>query len=185
MDPRVLFLRTLEDLEERIQPGRDEYDLLMVAALLRKLLLDAEPLVVRVNRTHRLRLRFRANKRFPPQNPTPMIWSVQDGFDPDTGVPGLANPVDVKIDELLQLPVAYVEGHLIRVGSLIRYLSHVAGAVHAGRPENDLEEAIQRFAVTVQIGGPMSAPVRSLMAIGRVVLAGLAPLREAVATELS
>ena len=54
-----LFLLTFEDLEERVTLGRGEYDALMSAWLLRKLLLDEQPLVHRANRSRRLKLKFR------------------------------------------------------------------------------------------------------------------------------
>jgi uncharacterized small protein (DUF1192 family) len=54
-----LFLLTFEDLEERVALGRDEYDALISAWLLRKLLLDKQPLVHRANRSRRLKLKFR------------------------------------------------------------------------------------------------------------------------------
>jgi hypothetical protein len=54
-----LFLFTLEDLEQRVELGRGEYDALMAAWLLRKLLLDELPLIHEANRSRRLKLRFR------------------------------------------------------------------------------------------------------------------------------
>lgn len=61
-----LFLCTLEDLEgrlARLRPGgrvgrSQKYELVMVASLLRKLLIDGGSLVAQVNRTRRLRLRY-------------------------------------------------------------------------------------------------------------------------------
>ena len=50
-----LFLETLSDLESRCEPGRTEYDVLGIAGLLRKLLIDAQPLVDQVNRDRHLR----------------------------------------------------------------------------------------------------------------------------------
>src|SRR5438477_2642994 len=46
-----LFLLIFEDLEERVALGRGEYDALISAWLLRKLLLDEQPLVHRANRS--------------------------------------------------------------------------------------------------------------------------------------
>lgn len=56
MGPDELFLYTMRDLRRRVEAPTDEYDLLMAAGLLRKLLLDDQPLVHQVNR--RLRLKF-------------------------------------------------------------------------------------------------------------------------------
>jgi hypothetical protein len=46
----TLFLRTLEDLGRRVEPGVDEYEVLLIAGLLRKLLVDSPRLVDEVNR---------------------------------------------------------------------------------------------------------------------------------------
>ena len=62
-----LFLLTFEDLEERVALGRGEYDALMSAWLLRKLLLDEQPLVHRANRSRRLKLKFRMYDDRPPE----------------------------------------------------------------------------------------------------------------------
>jgi hypothetical protein len=54
MEPHQLFLSTLADLERRAA-ATDEYEALLAASLVRKLLMDAHPLVDRVNAVHRLR----------------------------------------------------------------------------------------------------------------------------------
>ena len=48
MDPERLFVHALDDLERRAA-ATDEYEVLMAAGLLRKLLMDAHPLVDQVN----------------------------------------------------------------------------------------------------------------------------------------
>jgi hypothetical protein len=58
LDVDRLFFHTLRDLERRTA-ATDEYEVLMSAALLRKLLLDKSRLIDQVNRIHRLDLRFR------------------------------------------------------------------------------------------------------------------------------
>ena len=54
----MLFLRVLDDLEGRIELAPDEYEVLGIAALLRKLLIDRPSLVHLVNREHRVKIRF-------------------------------------------------------------------------------------------------------------------------------
>ena len=85
MDPDRLFCHTVNDLAARADSD-DEYEVLASSALVRKLLMDEEPLIHRVNRSHRLTIRFTFN------GPTryedvvlsdgPVFWSVQDGLDP-------------------------------------------------------------------------------------------------------
>jgi len=67
MDVDTLFLETLADLRRRSNPG-PEYEVQQLAALLRKLLLDGQPLIDAVNRTRRLRIRFRVHDGSPYQD---------------------------------------------------------------------------------------------------------------------
>ena len=64
MQADELFLRTLEDLDRRTTVP-DEYEALLAAGLLRKLLLDEAPLAHQVNRYRRERIRFRINGETP------------------------------------------------------------------------------------------------------------------------
>jgi hypothetical protein len=54
VDPEALFVRTLDDLGRRAGET-DEYEVLLAAGLLRKLLMDDHPLVDQVNADHRLK----------------------------------------------------------------------------------------------------------------------------------
>jgi hypothetical protein len=53
-------LSTLSDLENKISSA-DEYEVLLSAGLLRKLLMDDTPLMDQVNVTYRLKIRFPMN----------------------------------------------------------------------------------------------------------------------------
>src|SRR4029453_5180017 len=79
-----LFLLTLSDLEARCSAETHEYDVMGIALLLRKLLLDADCLVDQGNRERRLKIRYVINDRPMPTEPIPLMWSMQDGFDPET-----------------------------------------------------------------------------------------------------
>ena len=70
MQADQLFLRTLEDLDRRTTVA-DEYEALLAAGLLRKLLLDEAPLVHQVNRYRRERIRFRINGETPLERTDP------------------------------------------------------------------------------------------------------------------
>jgi hypothetical protein len=54
------FLETLDEIDGRLQFNQSAYNLLMVAGLLRKLLLDDNPLVDQVNRSRHLKIRYHA-----------------------------------------------------------------------------------------------------------------------------
>jgi hypothetical protein len=58
MDPNLLFVKTLDDVTARLKAS-DPYEILLIAGLLRKLLLDEHPLIDQVNRVHRIKLEFR------------------------------------------------------------------------------------------------------------------------------
>ena len=105
MDVDELFLRTLDDLEQRTKTD-DEYEILMSASLLRKLLIDGMPLMDQVNTTHRLKIRFSMNGESPFERAVlelkPTYWSLEDGIAPDANEPpGLSAPVSATRDQLL------------------------------------------------------------------------------------
>jgi hypothetical protein len=182
----ALFTATLDDLEQRVIPGRPEYDVLMAAALIRKLLLDEHPLAHVVNRPpeRRLKLRFRTNVapavwEVLPDTPKPVFWSIQDGLDPETAVMRRHAPSDLSLDDFLRVRVMLIEGHEINVHELVDHAAHVSGAVHAGPPGSEKERALQDVTRQIQVGGYDPA-VRSLLAIGRITLRALAPLRAVV-----
>lgn len=185
MDRDRLFLHTLDDLERRVEPGTPEYEVLMAAALLRKLLTDAgEPLVHAVNRIEgrRYKLLFRTveHKRLPVEiGIDPLYHSLEDSLDPDV-VAGTPIPVvELKLDAFLAHRTMDVEGYEVSVHELIDHVAHVSGAVHVGLPKTPKDEAIKRMAEALRIGG-YPPGTRALQAIGRVVLRTLEPLREHV-----
>jgi hypothetical protein len=183
MEPDRLFCHTLDDLAARAV-SEDEYDVLFSAALVRKLLMDEEPLMHRVNRTYRLAIRFTFN------GPTryeevvlsrgPWFWSIEDGLDPRTGgPPGLINTVEGKLDDLLGRRVMRVRGHDVSVRDLVAQLAHIEGGVHVARAKTEKERALLEAAKTLFVGN-LPAGIRMMRSIDRVVLLALAPLREAI-----
>lgn len=104
MTPRrdKLFVYTLNDLEERLQPRQDEYKIFMAAPLLRKLLLEEQGPAELANRTRRLKIRYPVNDRLPPTDPMPMFWWPEDTFFPHPDLPPeLFRPIEVTKDQLL------------------------------------------------------------------------------------
>jgi hypothetical protein len=172
-----LFLGTLQDLGERIKPGLPAYDVLMSAALVRKLLLDDTPLVHLVNQHRKIRLRFRINNRKPPSDPTPIFWSLQDGLDPNTA--HRSEPIDVTLDRLLSTPVFLVDGKFLTIKNVVLYVANIIGAVHKSSARTEEALTLEQVSTSLQIGGYDPA-VRTLQAISRVVIAGLEPLAKEV-----
>jgi hypothetical protein len=191
MNVDQLFLDTLSDLEGRLhttEQSPSDYQVVKASALLRQLLVDQQNLVDQVNRTRRLKIRYRASDRKPPADPAPTFWTVQDGFDPETAL--RRSPIlEVNRDGLLKCVVATLqasagESKSVTVYDLIQYLAHVEGGVHAGQPKTPMENELRVWNQFVSIGGRPSM-VRSLFAVGRVVVKGLEPLRAAIMRDAS
>jgi hypothetical protein len=180
MDRDTLFLRTLDELEARTS-GQDAYDLLMVAGLLRKLLLDR--FVDDVNKERRLKIRYQPND-YPilqlPPSAGMTLWTLQDGFDPE--VSDIQRPLDVAVGGLLSRPMMVILGEVVSVKDVISYLANKAGAVHVSEPFSAKEKALAQLDATMTLAG--NPPViRTMLAVTRVVLRGLQPLRDVVAAE--
>jgi hypothetical protein len=185
VDDDQLFLETLNDLEPRLERGRSEYEVLAISMLLRLLILDNPTLLAKVNRSRPERIRFVVNARDPVWKlaglDPPIFWSIEDGFDPDTAP--VAVPLEVTLDELLGRVVMTIRGLEITVKDVIRQALYVSGGAHPPRPpETAVEEALANSGMFLT-GYP--AGLSSLLAIGRVVVKGLAPLRARVEGELA
>jgi hypothetical protein len=183
MQADQLFLRTLEDLDRRTMVG-DEYEALLAAGLLRKLLLDEVPLVHQVNRYRRERIRFRINGETPLESAIledgPVFWAISDAIDPDAfPALGLSVPVDAKLDQFLARTVMVVRGERLSVGDLIKQVAHIDGAVHKGRPANAREELLDEMS-GFMFFRDLPSTVHHVQLIGRIVVRGLTPLRDAI-----
>jgi hypothetical protein len=180
VEPERLFLATCTDLEGRIT-HLDEYGLLRAAGLLRQLLLDETRLIDVVNRKFRIKVAFlvmdrRSNMEMVAADGAE-FYSVEDGLDPSTARPGTT--IELTRDQLLKWKVMFVSGHYVTVHDLIDQLAHIEGGVHSGSPKTDKEKSLVQAAGMFGIGG-LPAGIRMVAAIGRVVVSGLAPLRNRV-----
>jgi hypothetical protein len=181
----TLFLRTLDDLGRRVQPAIDEYEVLLIAGLLRKLLLDKRSLIDQVNRERRLRIRYVINASRPvwesAGSPPPVFWSIQDGLDPETALTAV-EPKAVSRDELLAKVVMRARSEPVSVKDVILHTANVVGAVHAGESREDVDRLLEQVANQLSLGG-YRPDVLPLQAIGRVVLRAMTPLREQIERE--
>jgi hypothetical protein len=178
-----LFLHTLEDLEERAGLGKGEYDALMMALLLRKLLLDDVPLVHAANRHRRLRIQFKLTELTPPLGVE--NWALNEAFHPSGADSGQAT-VELNLDQLLKRTVLVAFGEHISVRELIKFLAQHYGAVHASPADDEKTRALRDEAWGARITTPKgqySGPVHALAAVAHVVLDGLSPLREQVTAQ--
>lgn len=202
----VLFLETLRDLEQRVKgafgyavagttDGAREYEALMIAPLLRKLLLDGRPLVDLVNRARRLPIRY------PVQYWPILSGSAAPGVAVDVA-PGegrqlaVADPAVVSIlldefidthdmtkDAMLAKPVMSWNGQRITARELIRHAAHVEGAVHVSEPTDERERMLADLGRDLRYREYPGALV-CLASVGRVVLLGVAPLRGQITHDL-
>jgi hypothetical protein len=178
-DAEALLLRTLEDVERRLQQT-DPYEILFIAALIRKLFLDDFPLVDQVNRIHKLKVTFETTLplELPSDFPQPTFWTVQDGLDPDTAIPGKRRYTAGR-DQFFQTVVTIVDNHKYTVREVVLFEANVMGAVHAGSPKTEKERALKQVDSTIAVGGYASS-LRQLQAIARVCIKSLQPLRNAI-----
>lgn len=183
MDAQDLFMHTLSDLEKRIE-STDEYDVLMAAALLRKLLVDGGRLMDQVNRAHRLKLRFRISDVSPLEKmiyeDDPMMWSIEDALAPES--PLAYQPYEATRDQFLSRTIMRFNSHWITVGDVIDQLANVEGAVHSGEPDTARSQAIQALGKFFSRDG-LPGVVAQVKLIGQITVRGLSPLREAVIAE--
>jgi hypothetical protein len=173
-----LFLETLQDLDTRSAGGATEYEVLRSTVLLRQMLLDQSPLIHQVNRD-RTPIKFRVNVRDPiwkiAGSPQPSFWARQDGFDPDTTltVPQIA---DLDLPAFLSQVIIVSGGTELTVKDVVRQVAHILGGVHAGSANEASEHALAAVSASFRIGG-LDPVIRSLAAVGRVVVRALQPLR--------
>lgn len=184
MQADQLFLRTLEDLDRRTTVA-DEYEALLAAGLLRKLLLDEAPLIHQVNRYRRERIRFRINGETPLERiilaDNPVFWAIGDAIKPDAyqGRPGVSAPTDAKLDQFLARPVMCMRGERLSVGDLIKQVAHIDGAVHKREPTNAREQLLDEIS-RFMFFGDLPGTVHHVQLIGRIVVRALTPLRDAI-----
>jgi len=152
----------------------------MIAALIRKLILDKNSLMDQVNRKRRQKIRFIINDRSVPSfKPSPIFWSVADGFDPNTSVPILRKPIKVTKDQLLSRTVMIYKGHTFTVKELVLHIANIQGAVHVGIPKDQKGRDLKKIEEILRIGN-LSQGLRLLRAIDRVIRNGLKPLKEQI-----
>lgn len=175
MNQKELFIKTLEDLERKSQ-SQDWYDVLLTSGLTYKLLFDEHPLVDEINKEKK-KIFFEVNDESPPNDPSLVFWSVEDGFDPQTSVPHLTKIIRVNRDGLYGRQIMVIESEIITVKELIRFLRNKQGGVHNDNISlTEKDKILKELQATFRIGG-VAAGLRSMGAISRVVVRGLSFLK--------
>ena len=175
-EPPTLFIQTVADLERRCASG-DDYELLGIAALLRKLLLDP-PLLMGVNGELRLPIKFHVPKEHK-VDPATTFYSAMDAFHPDLLAKDPRSRF-VNRDAFLKVLVAHVGGQKVTVKDIITFEANMKGGVHLGEPSTDAQRALSWSSNKVNMKG-FTFSLYHLRLIGLVVLNALRPLRDALA----
>jgi len=175
----LLFIRTVDELSQRIN-SNDAYEILQASGLIRKLFLDENPIVEVVNRKYKEKLEFIIcdfGTFEIPGVPKPDMWNEIDSLNPDTGL-GLP-VISVSRDKFFKKQIGYYEGKFYTVKDVVKYVSNIMGGVHFDTPSNEVEIALEKIKNFI-LFGDLNTPLRSLRAIGRIVLKSLNPLKDKV-----
>jgi len=183
LTPDDLFLATLHDLEQR-QRSEEPYQILGMAGLLRKLLLDAEPLIDQVNRTRRLKLRFRIIQGRHSLETLRSLGvtyhDIGDCLDPSYIDSQANEAAELTRDQFLSTLVNYIAGQAITVREIVTFEANVAGGVHApGSPTEPAHVGLDAARRQIIMKG-QSVSLYHLRNIGRVVAKALQPLKAAI-----
>ena len=177
-----LFLHTVADLREKLL-AKDQYSILRSAALMRQLVLDGKPLIHLANRVHKIRLEFVVSP-MEPRNPpleSGMLWWGNDIY-PYPFMSGQHLWRTVNLDGLLATDCVRSETQDFTVKDVLKFCANVSGGVHLGQPTDALERELAAIDDVGNIAG-LSVSLSALPGIGKVLLAGLQPLIDAVNTE--
>jgi len=177
MEAAALFLERCKQVEALMQ-SHAEIDMLDLAARLRQLLLDDDPLTHQANRESRLKLRFVVGLFRSQPDARVTIASLEDGLDPETRPPGSPSK-EVNLDGFTAHEVLFLNGRGFSVRDVIKHASDAAGGIHRDANPKEQHKQIAEYSAGFGIGG-LPAAIRQLKAIARVTLKGLRPLREAI-----
>lgn len=179
-----LFVETVADVRHRSQnPGdRSRYELLGIAPLLRKLLLDGTSLVdtVKAGRPEIL-LEFRVRPWLPPATDIKVgapRYSLRLGGPELVGKPD--NSAVRTAAEFVAARVGLVEGRDLTIRDVVRYYSHVEGGVHFGEPREAGQATLSSLAPLLL--GRVTGQIEILAHLGQIVVKALTPLCDSILT---
>ena len=157
----------------------------MSAWLIRKLIVDSPSLLARVTATRREELVFRVNDIQP--GATVIGWSPGEFLAPSPDADA-GSMVDLNLKQFLAHTTIIANGHAVSVKDLVKFLANTEGAVHVA-PVNAKNEKLEALA-GVRWGESRSDPrgqyggcIHELVAIGRIVIAATADLRQQIEQE--
>lgn len=176
-----LFVETIDDLRHRSAdpPHRTRYELLGIAPLLRKLLIDSAPLV---NTVRSARPEIPVGFRIRPWREFKDELGSEDleryfgiGDERIVGAPGTQA---LGLKGFLKTVIGVAEGDELTVKSVIRYYSHIEGGVHFGAPKEAGESTISSMSPILL--GHSTGQIQILAHLGRIAADALEPLRSSI-----
>jgi hypothetical protein len=180
-----LIYETAEDLRDQVRrygAGPERYTLLRMAALIRKLLADREPLLPPFLSEHGLQLTYRVHEYVPSGSPPASIFQVGDHIYPGTAKTPI---LELTWDEFYGHRVGrfLIEDQPdITVKQLVRFAANVDGGVHLGPPERDNPAQKLLWSIspifTEWVNDPEwveASPAALLYPISRVILDAVKP----------
>ncbi|MCW2165422.1 hypothetical protein B0I12_002577 [Microbacterium hydrothermale] len=144
-----LVVETVADIRRRIAPGWSYYDRLALSALVRRALIDGNPLANAARSRLRLpqpRFMFSAHADFPSGKVEPGTNRRAHGsFSYSPTHPGEEHTMK----QFLAAPVGVMGGEPVTVRALVLYFANVYGGVHHGKPSGEIEEFFQQTLVSL------------------------------------
>lgn len=177
-----LFVETVADVRRRSHEpsARSRYELLGIAPLLRKLLIDGRTLVDTV----------RAGRPEVPTDFRIIPWSAPEaGQDAEQleyllrlGGPELVgaqdDPALPKLQQFIGARVGLVQGRPLTVREIVKYYANVEGGVHFGVPKEKSDHVLSQMAPLLL--GRSTGQIEILAHIGMIVVDALTPLCESI-----
>ncbi|MHC6220501.1 hypothetical protein [Arthrobacter sp. MMS24-S77] len=176
-----LFAETLDDIRRRSQEptSRTRYELLGIAPLLRKLLIDGTSLldtVFAVRAEVPVEFRIRSWSAFEDR-------LANEGLSRYFGIGGeqIVGEADwpgIPLDEFLRTVIGVAETDDLTVKSVIRYYAHVEGGVHFGKPKEPGEPTLS--SMSPMLLGHSTGQIQILAHLGQIVVDALEPVRRSI-----
>ncbi|MCB1782748.1 MAG: hypothetical protein KDI13_02020 [Alphaproteobacteria bacterium] len=174
LDAEAFFISTINEIKERIERG-DNYSIIKASGLLRLLFLDGHSLVNRVNRSHKIKLKFLVNNYLHKPPFEPMFWY----FNIDPSRKRTRVVFELNLPRFLNVECLSYQGTYYTVRDVIKVCAHIKGGAHYGDIKSDDEKILSELDAIIRIGkDPLL--VMTLKDIIGVSLAGVKLLEEAV-----
>lgn len=175
-DAERSLLRFVLDLQARVGV-KDRFNLLEASAILRRLLLDARPVVHLVNREHRLQLRF-------PVIPKRQVKVTGEGptFEFLNLCPEFAEPSEVQLvalDTFLGTEVLRDRAQAFTVRDVIDVCANLKGGIHFGQPLSQTDQSLIKLDQGY-LPFFVDASLAALPGIAWAVVSGASPLIYAI-----